>query len=180
MASSNDTTPPSKTIDNSTLLHSSDNQLVSEKLNLHNYHDWARAVLLAIGGHGKRKFLTGEIKPSSDQNSPAWVQWDTDNSLVCSWLINAMSPQIKRSFMYLPTTKDIWDAVRDSYVDAKDLSQLFNLHRRIWKFSQGCRGIAEFWFELVAGKKKIKWSKMNGILPLMPLATFEMSTLIGF
>ncbi|KAK4274045.1 hypothetical protein QN277_017337 [Acacia crassicarpa] len=113
------------------MLHSSDNQLVSEKLNLYNYHDWARAILLAISGRGKQKFLTGEIKQPSDKNSSAWVQWDTDNSLVCSWLINAMSPQIKRSFMYIPTAKDIWDAVRDSYVDAKDLSQLFNLRRRI-------------------------------------------------
>ncbi|KAK4259850.1 hypothetical protein QN277_006140 [Acacia crassicarpa] len=61
-----------------------------------------------------------------------------------------MSPQIKQSFMYLPTAKDIWVAVRDFYVDAKDLSQLFDLRCRIWKSCQGSRDVAEFWFELVA------------------------------
>ncbi|KAK4279863.1 hypothetical protein QN277_011568 [Acacia crassicarpa] len=91
-----------------------------------------------------------------------------------------MSPQIKRSFMYLPIVKDIWDAVRDFYVNAKDLSQLFNI-RRIWKSSQGSRCIAEFWFELVTfWQEEDQMVKNEWILPLMPLATFGMSTLIGF
>ena len=68
--------------------------------------------------------------------------------MVSSWLINAMTPQLKKSFMYLPSAYEIWVAVHDSYVDSKDLSHIFDIQRRIWKSFQGSRGVTEYWLEL--------------------------------
>ena len=124
--------------------------IVSEKLTLTNYRDWAQAVLLAVEGRGKKGFLTGETPAPADPKSKAMAQWKIDNALVSSWLINAMSTSIKRTFMYLPSARDIWVAVRESYVDGKDMSHLFSLQRQCWKSSQGTRTVTEYWFELCA------------------------------
>ncbi|XP_028800597.1 uncharacterized protein LOC114755871 [Neltuma alba] len=123
--------------------------LVSEKLIGSNYREWAQAMRLAIGGRGKLGLITGESTTPSDLKSSEMQRWLTDNSLVCSWLINAMSPSLKRSFMYLPTAKDMWDAVRESYSDGEDLARLYDLKTRIWNIKQGTRTVTEYWLELI-------------------------------
>ena len=125
-----------------------DGTIVSEKLTPHNYRDWAQAMLLAVGGRGKLEILTGETKQPSDSKVDELKQWKIDNAMVSSWLINAMTPQLKKSFMYLPSAYEIWVAVHDSYVDSKDLSHIFDIQRQIWKSSQGSRGVTEYWLEL--------------------------------
>ena len=95
-----------------------DDTIVSEKLTPHNYRDWAQAMLLAVGGHGKLEILSGETKQPSDSKVDELKQWKIDNAMVSSWLINAMTPQLKKSFMYLPSAYEIWVAVHDSYVDS--------------------------------------------------------------
>ena len=122
--------------------------IVSEKLTLTNYRDWAQAVQFVVGGRSKLNHLT-EDPPTSSDPIPM-NQWKTNDLLVCSWLVNAISPQLKRSFMYLPTAKAIWEAVRDSYSYGKDHSREYGVRHRIWKSTQGARSVTEFWLELVA------------------------------
>ena len=78
-------------------------------------------MLLAVGGRGKLEILTGEAKQPSETKVDELKQWKIDNAMVSSWLINAMTPQLKKSFMYLPSAYEIWIEVRDSYVDTKDV-----------------------------------------------------------
>ena len=112
-----------------------DDTIVSEKLTSHNYRDWAQAMLLAVGGRGKLEILTGEAKQPSESKVDELRQWKVENAMVSSWLINAMTPQLKKSFMYLPSAYEICIAVRDSYVDSRDLSHIYDIQRQIWKSS---------------------------------------------
>ncbi|XP_028752063.1 uncharacterized protein LOC114711801 [Neltuma alba] len=132
---------------------------VSEKLIGRNYREWAQAMRLAIGGRGKLGLITGESTAPSDPKSSKMQQWLTDNSLMCSWLINATSPSLKRSFMYLPTTKDMWDAVRESYFDGEDLAHLYDLKTRIWNIKQGTRTVTDYWLELIG-----LWQELDMII----------------
>ena len=55
--------------------------------------------------------------------------------VTCHW-----KPQI-----FLPTTRDIWEAVRDLYSDLKNSSQIFELRTRLWKSKQNdCDVITEY------------------------------------
>ncbi|KAI4316254.1 hypothetical protein L6164_024251 [Bauhinia variegata] len=110
--------------------------IVTDKLNGINYREWAQAVKLAIGGRGKMGFLTGTVQMPIETDVQAFQQWHTEKSLVSSWLINAMTPEIKRSFMFLPTAHEIWEAVRDSYSDGEDLARLFEIKTTIWELKQ--------------------------------------------
>lgn len=81
-------------------------------------------MLVVVEGRGKIGFLISETTDSFDMKSSEMTQWRIDNTLVSSWLNNDMSPSIKRTFMYLPTAKDIWIALWESYVVGHDLSCL--------------------------------------------------------
>ncbi|KAI4345962.1 hypothetical protein L6164_013045 [Bauhinia variegata] len=95
-------------------------------------------------------FLTGAHVAPDDTESPTFHQLYTENLMVSSWLINAMAPEIKRSFMFLPTACEIWEAVRDSYSDGEDLARLFELKSTIWQLKQGDREVTSYWLELTA------------------------------
>ena len=38
--------------------------------------------------------------------------------------------------MFLPTTKDVWDVVREMYSDIENSSQIYELKTKLWKAKQ--------------------------------------------
>ncbi|KAI4357068.1 hypothetical protein L6164_001041 [Bauhinia variegata] len=110
----------------------------------------AQAIKLTVGGRGKMGFLTSANVAPDDTESPTFHQWHTENLMVSSWLINAMAPEIKHSFMFIPTAHEIWEVVTDSYSDGEDLGILFELKTTIWQLKQGDREVTNYWLELTA------------------------------
>lgn len=55
-----------------------------------------------------------------------------DNMLI-TWLVNFMTPTIGKAYFFLPTTKDVWDVIRETYSDDEDSSQIEELMIIIWK-----------------------------------------------
>ena len=109
----------SETAMNSSADFHSSFQLTIHKLNGKNYLEWAQSVKLAIDGRGKLGHLNGEVsKPVADD--PNLKTWRSENSLVIAWLINSMEPAIGKSHLFLPTAKDVWDAIRDMYSDLEN------------------------------------------------------------
>lgn len=88
-------------------------QLTVEKLNGKNYRKWAQSIKLVIDGKGKLGYLTGESKKPIDV---ALLQrWKSENSMVIAWLVQSMKPAIGKTFLFLPTAKEVWEAVKDTY-----------------------------------------------------------------
>ena len=79
------------------------------KLNEKNYLEWAQFLRLLIERRGKLGHLIGEVtKPTT--NDPSLKKWQSENSLVIVWFIKSMELVIEKSYIFLPTTKDVWDA----------------------------------------------------------------------
>lgn len=124
-------------------------QITNHRLNGANYLTWAQSVKLAVNGKGKLGFLTGLVEtPAVDD--PRFSQWSSENSMVISWLINSMDPEIGKTYMFLPKASDIWEAVRDTYSDLENYSQLFELNSKIWKMQQGSRSVTSYYNEMMA------------------------------
>ena len=103
---------------------------------------------LAIDGRGKLGHLTGEVtQPAS--NDPSLKKWRSEDSLVIAWLINSMEPAIGKPHLFLPTAKDVWEAVRDCYSNLENSSQIFDLKTRLWQSKQGKRDITTYYNEMV-------------------------------
>ncbi|RDX96415.1 hypothetical protein CR513_20919, partial [Mucuna pruriens] len=72
----------------------------------------------------------------------------SENSLVIAWLINSMEPTIGKPHLFLPTAKDVWEAVRDLYIDLENSSQIFELKMRLWK-ARNDRDVTIYYTKLV-------------------------------
>ncbi|KAG8483038.1 hypothetical protein CXB51_021961 [Gossypium anomalum] len=96
-------------------------QLTSHKLNGKNYLEWSLSVKLAIDGHGKLGHLTGEVK-QPQMGNPKMSKWRSENSMIIAWLINSMEASVGKPFLFLPTVKDVWDAMKDTYSDLENAS----------------------------------------------------------
>jgi hypothetical protein len=74
--------------------------------------------------------LTGEIsKPTA--GDPNLKKWQSKNSLVIAWLINSIEPTIGKPHLFLPTAKDVWEAVCNPYSDLENSSQIFELKTQL-------------------------------------------------
>lgn len=56
--------------------------------------------------------------------------------MVIAWMINSMKPVIRRLSMFLLTTRNVWEAVRETYSNLENYSQLFELNARMRKMQQ--------------------------------------------
>ncbi|KAK8349267.1 hypothetical protein V6Z12_A06G131300 [Gossypium hirsutum] len=65
-----------------------------------------------LKGRGKLSHLL-EIGPK--EGDPKFDVWDEQDSMVMSWLWNSMMPEINDTCMFLNKSKEIWEAVKQTY-----------------------------------------------------------------
>ncbi|KAK8925926.1 hypothetical protein KSP39_PZI018503 [Platanthera zijinensis] len=111
-----------------------------------NYLSWARSVTLALKSRRLFGYLSGTTRAPSP-TSPDWSQWDSENSLVMSWLTNSMQESIARNYLFLDTKTDIWKRVKITYSCRGNAAQIFQLRRQIFLLGQGDRPPAAYYFE---------------------------------
>ena len=89
-------------------------QIIPVKLDGTNYLAWSRSYLLFIQARGLQGYVIGDsLKP--EITSSNYIQWESENSLVMSWLINSMQPQIAQGYLLLNSAATIWNAVFQTY-----------------------------------------------------------------
>ena len=74
----------------------------------------------------RRKKIFGSWRPKVKS-------WRLENSLMIAWLINSMEPIIGKSYLFLPTAKDMREAVRETYFY---VAQIFELKIKLWQAKQ--------------------------------------------
>ncbi|PNX61751.1 always early 2-like protein [Trifolium pratense] len=114
-------------------------------MNGNNYNQWAQTVRLVLDGKGKLGFLTGAIAEPA-QGDPLHKQWKSENSMIIAWLVSTMETGIGKPYMFLPSAKDVWEAVKETYSDIQNASQIFGLNSKLWHAKQGDRNKIVFYF----------------------------------
>ncbi|XP_020242832.1 uncharacterized protein LOC109821048 [Asparagus officinalis] len=83
-------------------------------LNGDNYDMWEKAMVNALKVKNKLGFINGTlIKP--DEDTPKASKWEACNSMLISWIFNSIEKSIQLNVVYLETTKEVWDDLRDRY-----------------------------------------------------------------
>ncbi|RVW59644.1 Retrovirus-related Pol polyprotein from transposon RE1 [Vitis vinifera] len=117
--------------------------ITGHKLNGQNFIQWAQSVRIFICGKGKEEYLTRAIvQPKEDD--PGYRTWKLENSMVMSWLINSMTNDIGENFMYYGTTKEIWDAARETYSNIDNTSAIFEIKSILQDLRQGDSTVTEY------------------------------------
>ncbi|XP_010424680.1 PREDICTED: uncharacterized protein LOC104709822 [Camelina sativa] len=129
--------------------------IISLRLDETNYDDWSFAMHISFDAKNKIKFIDGSL-PRPLITYPNFDLWSICNSMVNSWLLNSVSPQIYRSILRLKDATDIW---RDLYgrFHMTNLPRTFNLIQEIQDLLQGSMSLSEYYTRL-----KTLWDQLDG------------------
>ncbi|BFG28780.1 hypothetical protein CerSpe_150540 [Prunus speciosa] len=100
--------------------------ITSDKLDGSNYASWSRGARITITSRRMASWINGK-KPAPSQDSAAYAEWEEDNCLVQSWLLNSMTKPVRALFEHGDTAFDIWEAARKTYTVTQNSSHLFQL-----------------------------------------------------
>lgn len=117
------------------------NILAAFRLNGMNYSKWSRFVRTFLKGKGK---LGHHLGTGSKKGDPKFAAWDEEDSMVMSWLLNAMVPEISDTVMFLSTTPELWEAIRQTYSKVDDAAQVFEIKTKLAATKQGNRSVTEY------------------------------------
>ncbi|XP_076951121.1 uncharacterized protein LOC143624310 [Bidens hawaiensis] len=122
----------------------SDSLKISINLNSQNYTLWARMIQVAIGGKSKALLNHLTTNPPEPTNEK-YDQWEQDDLVVFSWLIQNIEPAIASNLTEFRTSKSLWDALVITYSSGKDKFQTFDLHVKANELKQNGIPLEEFW-----------------------------------
>lgn len=83
-----------------------------DKLDGSNYVAWSRGARLTITTRRMARFINGK-KTALLATSDAYTEWEEDNCLVQSWILNSMTSCAL--FDQCATTFDVWEAAQKTY-----------------------------------------------------------------
>ena len=115
------------------------------KLNGSNYLLWAHAFCIFIGAQNKLAHLLQAPPATTD---PIYVTCLTRDYSVMTWLLNILEEKISSIAMFLTTAKEMWDTLKVTYGNEKNLSKVFEIYKRLFDFKQGDSSVPEFYGEL--------------------------------
>ena len=76
--------------------------------------------------------------------------------MVTAWLVNSMKLSIGKTYMFLPSAKEVWDAVRETYFDVENSSKIFEIKIRLWQMKQQEREVTDYYIEM-----KSLWQELD-------------------
>ncbi|XP_010552419.1 PREDICTED: uncharacterized protein LOC104822770 [Tarenaya hassleriana] len=143
-------------------LHAADSsnlQLVPEKLQGEsNYNIWSRAFLKALNAKNKMGFVFGTVlKPPADH--PDAGLWSRTNDMVCTWLNNAVSPEIASLVVYLDEAHLIWSTL-ESRFKQQNVSKVYNIQHQLDTLHQGSLDLNTYFTKLTS-----LWEELRNFEP---------------
>lgn len=117
------------------------------KLDGTNYRVWSKLLEMHITGRKKRTHIFCELTLPKEDDS-TYGEWVADDAIVKSWLINSMTDALVAHFVQFDTAKDVWDAVKRSYLDVSDSSQVYELMKKSFQLRQEGRPLVTYYTEM--------------------------------
>ncbi|KAD4384257.1 hypothetical protein E3N88_24425 [Mikania micrantha] len=147
----------------------SDSLKISLKLNSQNYALWSRMIRVAIGGRSKPLLNHLTTEPDKDQHE----QWEQDDLVVFSWLIQNIEPDLASNLTEFPTTKALWDVLVVTYSSGKDKLQTFDLHVKANSMKQNGSPFENFWIAMQGVWGEIERRDPNPMTCAVDIATYN-------
>lgn len=80
--------------------------------------------------------LNGKIQEPK-LNDSTYDKWEAENSTIISLLLHSMQPEINQGYLFLRTTKKVWDTAAQTYSKMENAALKYDLKRRIHGLTQG-------------------------------------------
>ena len=123
-------------------LHNGDHPgliLVSHPLHGPNYNTWSRAMLMALTAKNKTSFINSSI-PQPAIDYLLYGAWNRCNNMVDSWILNSVAWEIADSLLYISTTTEIWNDLRERFHQT-NAPRIFKVRKALMALNQGFCGM---------------------------------------
>ncbi|KAI3758794.1 hypothetical protein L6452_06366 [Arctium lappa] len=117
--------------------------IVSQKFDGKRFGAWKRAMILALSVKNKLGFVTGRTKEPAE-NDPTYEDWERCNSIVITWILNAVTTEISEGLIYYTSAKAIWKQLHLMY-EQSNLVVIFQLQKELNQMSQGSDSITSYY-----------------------------------
>ena len=106
-----------------------------------------------LKGKGKISHL---IATGPKPGDPRFKVWDEEDFMIMAWLRNSMTLEISDTCMFLVTTKDVWDAIQQTYSKARDSAQVYEVKVKTIAAKQGSKTVTKY-----ANQLKTLWQELD-------------------
>ena len=142
-------------------LHSADHpglSLVADRLDGTNYNHWCSAMKISLDARNKLAFIDGSL-PRPDEGNPLFRIWSRCNSMVKSWMLNAVSKQIYGSILNFDDATMIWTNLYNRF-HMTNLPRTFHWIQQVQDLRQGSMDLSSYYTAL-----KTLWDQIDGSEP---------------
>ena len=108
-------------------------------------------------------YINGRIKAPSTEDA-TYDKWEMENSIVMTWLIHSMIPEIGEGFLDMATAQDIWEIMANTYSRKGNSAQIFELQLLIGRSEQGEMTVLQFFTSL-----SMSWKCLDHLLDYKPV-----------
>ncbi|XP_077237088.1 uncharacterized protein LOC143878727 [Tasmannia lanceolata] len=153
---------PALTFNDPFYLHPSDNPgniLVSNLFNGENYSTWRRAMSIALTAKNKIGFVDGTITKPAPSNS-SFTSWTRCNTMVLSWLINAITRDLADTIIYSDIASGVWQELHDRFSQG-NAAKIFQLRRTLINLQQNQLSVLSYFNRL-----KALWDELSSYTTL--------------
>ena len=81
-------------------------------------------MYLAIKGRGKLRHITANSPP---ENTPEFLKWLETDSVVLTWIIENIEPDLVTQYLDYPTARELWKGIEATYSSGRDQLQVYDL-----------------------------------------------------
>ncbi|XP_012856897.1 PREDICTED: uncharacterized protein LOC105976150 [Erythranthe guttata] len=143
-------------------LHPSDGPglvLVSQLLSEDNFASWSRAMQISLTVKNKLGFINGTITEPSRDEAVLHNAWVRNNSIVISWILNAVSKDIQASIMYSDSAHEMWKDLNTRFSQTNG-PRIFQLRRELSNLTQDTQSVNVYFTKL-----KAIWDELSNFRP---------------
>ncbi|XP_074298955.1 uncharacterized protein LOC141629944 [Silene latifolia] len=131
--------------------------LVSAPFNGKHYVKWSRAVKMALISKNKLGFITG-CYPKPEETAATYQDWIRVDYNVLCWILHSLIPEISESLMYVTTSKQLWEEIKERYCQA-NAPFLYQLRKDVMQTIQSDnQSVADYF-----GKLKSVWEDLQSL-----------------
>ena len=119
-----------------------------ERLDGTNYIEWSLIAHNKIRGRKRWGFISSSKMAPKDNTSEEHETWEDENCMVKSWLLDAMTKDIRSLFLHLSTTKEIWEAAKQTYYVSQYALKAYQLYCEVISIHQNGGSIISYFGKL--------------------------------
>ena len=71
--------------------------------------EWYKMINITLHGFQLGDHLTENLR---EETNPEYKKWKAEESLILSWMLRSMTPEMRLDFLYCDTVRKMWDDIQ--------------------------------------------------------------------